>query len=173
MESAERLLRNLGFSTYEARAIVALARKHPANGEVGKLAGIPSSKVYSVLEGLKNGGFIVAESVGATIRYESVPIGEIAAKLRSAHDGAVETLEAEFSRIAPLSALELSWNVPDYTSVIDRMRRVLSEARSSAMLSIWPEEVAAIYSDIEAALARSIRVVVASFGPAEGLAPRR
>jgi sugar-specific transcriptional regulator TrmB len=42
----------LGPSPYESKAALALLKKHPANGyQVGKIAGIPISRVYDVLSG--------------------------------------------------------------------------------------------------------------------------
>jgi HTH-type transcriptional regulator, sugar sensing transcriptional regulator len=172
MDTAERLLRGLGFTGYEARIVIALTRRHPANGyEIGKLSGVPTSKVYAALEGLRNGGFIVADESRRPVRYDPIPISEIAARLRSAHDGAVESLEGELRRIAPLPEPELSWNIPDYGSVLERIRRLLREAKSRVMISLWPRELEALRPDIEGALARGIGVVVACFGKAEGLGP--
>jgi HTH-type transcriptional regulator, sugar sensing transcriptional regulator len=172
MDTAERLLRGLGFTGYEARIMIALTRRHPANGyEIGKLSGVPTSKVYAALDGLRSGGFIVADETRSPVRYDPVPIAEIASKLRSAHDGAVESLEGELRRIAPLPEPELSWNIPDYGSVLERIRRLMREAESRVMLSIWPRELEALRPEIELALGRGLRIVVACFGKAEGLGP--
>jgi Predicted transcriptional regulators len=172
MEGAERILRGLGFSSYEARALVALARKHPANGyEVGKLSGIPGSKVYGVLEGLRNSGFVIADESTKPLRYEPLPPGELASRLREAHEGAVGTLEEELGRIAPLPDLELSWNLPDYGSVVERMRRMIAGARRRLMASVWPGELEALRPELELAIERGVVAVVASFGPVVGLGP--
>jgi sugar-specific transcriptional regulator TrmB len=173
MDTAERLLRGLGFTSYESRIVIALTRRHPANGyEVGKLSGVPTSKVYAALEALRNGGFIVADETRSPVRYDPVPISEIASRLRSAHDGAVESLEGALRRIAPLPEPELSWNIPDYGSVLERIRRLLREAGSGAMLSLWPRELEALRPEIELALGRGLRIVVACFGRGRGMRRR-
>jgi HTH-type transcriptional regulator, sugar sensing transcriptional regulator len=55
-------LEKLGLSSYEAKALVALMQRHPANGyEVSKLAKIPPSKIYETLQRLKNKGVIITD----------------------------------------------------------------------------------------------------------------
>jgi sugar-specific transcriptional regulator TrmB len=93
MEDAERILRGLVFSVYEAKVLVALLRKHPANGyEISKLAAGPTSKVYSVLADLKNSGFVVAEETARSVRYEPIPLDELTGKIRSTYDKAIVSL---------------------------------------------------------------------------------
>ena len=53
-------LTHLGLSDYEARAYVALVKHNPATAyEVARASGIPTSKIYSVLDKLSD-KYIVA-----------------------------------------------------------------------------------------------------------------
>lgn len=172
MEGAQRLLRSLGFSTYEAKVLVALQRKHPANGyEISKLAAIPTSKVYSILADLKHGGFVATRELSGSTLYEPIPLDELTSKIRSTYDRAILALDSELRGVAPLPELELSWNLRDYDAVLGRLERLVREGRRRVMLSIWPEERLRLQLAMDDARARGLEVIVASFGPVEGCGP--
>jgi len=172
MDETRRILENLGFSSYQSKAFLALLRRHPMNGyELSKLSGIPTSKIYGVLAELKNGGFVVSDESSRPLRYDPIPLDDLSRKLRSAYDSAIGYLEEELRRVAPLPDLALSWNLADYGSVLGKISELLGRAEASAMLSVWPEELELLRADIEGARARGVKLVVGTFGKAEGLGP--
>lgn len=66
-------LEQIGLSSYEAKAYYALIRKSPANGyEISKIAKIPISKVYEILNRLKVKG-VILESIAESGMYYPIP----------------------------------------------------------------------------------------------------
>jgi len=141
MDSTLAKLERLGLSSYEAKAVLALLKKHPSNGyQVGKIAGIPISKVYDVLGRLKNKGVVTADESVAPAQYYPVPADALIARLKSSYDTAIHELENDLKLITPIPELDLSWNLMGYHAVIQKAASVLKSASKTAMLSAWQKE---------------------------------
>lgn len=66
-------LQRLGFSSYEAKAYLALVQKHPAHGyEISKISRVPTAKIYETLVRLKHKGAII-DSNTDPVKYYPVP----------------------------------------------------------------------------------------------------
>ncbi len=165
MDSTRAGLQKLGLSPYESKAVLALLKKHPANGyQVGKIAGIPISKVYDVLGRLKNKGVVTADESITPALYYPVPVDALIARLKSGYDATIRELENELRLIAPIPELDLSWNLMGYQAVIQRAAGVLKSASKTAMLSVWQKEYGKLRLEIRAAEKRGVRVVLSLFG---------
>ena len=69
-------LEDLGFSTYEARAYLALIKeKHATGYRISKTSGLPRSRVYEILERLTSKGY-AATLPAEPVEYAPVPIAE-------------------------------------------------------------------------------------------------
>lgn len=72
MESVVEKLQRVGLTEYEAKAYVALLNMHLSTAtQVSERAGVPRTKIYSVLEALKNKGWIHMYS-GVPLLFKAV-----------------------------------------------------------------------------------------------------
>jgi sugar-specific transcriptional regulator TrmB len=157
-------LRRLGFSTYEAKAYLALLQKSPAIGyEVSKAAHIPTAKVYEALTGLVRKGFALA-SASEPVRYVPVAPDAVTGRLRQEFDGRLEALDAMLRSVPPLPEVDIAWNLRDYPAVIQKIQEVADRAQRDLMVSLWPREAEAVREHLRAAEARGVRVIAAVFG---------
>lgn len=167
MDSTLARLEKLGLSSYESKAVLALLKKHPSNGyQVGKIAGIPISKVYDVLGKLKNKGVVTADESVTPAQYYPIPVDALIARLKSSYDAVVHELENDLKLITPVPELDLSWNLMGYHAVVQRAASVLKNASKTAMVSVWEKEFERLKPDIRAAEKRGVRVVLSLFGAA-------
>src|SRR5512136_630980 len=75
-------LRNIGLNQYEARAYHALtAFGSSTAGELSEVADLPRPRVYDVLRGLQDKGFVVLKP-GRPVKYASLPLIEALKTLR-------------------------------------------------------------------------------------------
>src|SRR5438132_9815441 len=87
-------LQQLGLSLYEARLYLGLLTRGPQNGnELSRTSGVPSSKVYAMLERLAGDGIVARAQRGNTIEYVCVPPHELLHKLRERYSKPLDYLE--------------------------------------------------------------------------------
>src|SRR5579883_1225055 len=87
-------LQELGLSLYEARLYLGLLTGGSQNGnELSRTSGVPSSKVYSMLERLAADGIVARAQRGNTVEYVCVPPQDLLHKLRERFTKPLEYLE--------------------------------------------------------------------------------
>jgi Predicted transcriptional regulators len=158
-------LEKLGLSSYEAKALVALMQKHPANGyEISKLAKIPPSKVYETLKRLKNKSLVITDEQVDPVQYYPIPHEKLVNMMRQDYVSTIEALEQELQQIEPLPNIDLSWNVMGYQAVIAKMLQVVANSSRVLMLSVWPQEFGVIREEVAKAEKRGVKVIAGIFG---------
>ncbi len=158
-------LEKLGLSSYEAKALIALFQKHPANGyEVSKLARIPPSKVYETLSRLKNKGLAIADGATDPVQYYPIPREKLVHLLRRDYVATIEALAEDLQQLQPIPRIDLSWNLAGYPAVISKIIAVIENATELVMLSLWPDEFAIAREAVVRAESRGVKVIAGIFG---------
>ncbi|MDP4144852.1 MAG: helix-turn-helix domain-containing protein [Bacillota bacterium] len=157
-------LTELGFSSYEAKAYFALLQKNPTIGyEVSKIAKIPTSKIYETLTNLKNKGAIISSS-SEPIYYSPVDPKILLEKIKYGLVTKIDDLENQLKLVQPIPNIDITWNLPGYQTVIEKIIDVIKNASKFLLLSIWPEEAAIIKDYIILAQNRGVKVIAGVFG---------
>jgi HTH-type transcriptional regulator, sugar sensing transcriptional regulator len=165
-------LEKLGLSSYEAKALLALMQKHPANGyEVSKLAKVPPSKIYETLKRLKNKGVIITDEQVDPVQYYPIPHEKLIHMLKQEYASTIEALEQELQEIQPLPNIDLSWNLFGCQAVVAKIIQVIEKSSEILMLSIWPQEFGMIRGAVKMAEQRGVKVIAAIFGETEFAGP--
>src|SRR5580765_6499796 len=87
-------LQELGLSLYETRLYLGLLTGGRQNGnELSRTSGVPSSKVYAMLERLAGEGIVARSRRGPTVEYVCVPPHDLLHKLRERYTKPLEYLE--------------------------------------------------------------------------------
>ena len=158
-------LEKLGLSSYEAKALLALMQKHPANGyEVSKLAKIPPAKVYETLKRLKNKGVIITDEQVEPVQYYPIPHEKLIHMLKQDYVSTIDALEQELHELQPLPDIDLSWNMEGYQTVITKIIQLIEKSSEVLMLSIWPAEFQWVRQAVVEAQKRGVKVIIATFG---------
>jgi DNA-binding MarR family transcriptional regulator len=158
MESIQQL-QQLGFSQYEAQAYVALLRENPLNGyELAKASGIPRPNIYAVLRKLEEMGAVLRLSTPEGARYSPVPAGELLAKLKRRYQRSIEAASAGLQQIASPPQVEPVLNFRGYAELIDQARALVDRTGRHLLLSLWPEEAAALAEPLEQASERGVQI---------------
>ncbi|KUO92349.1 MAG: helix-turn-helix domain-containing protein [Thermocladium sp.] len=89
-EELKRLARLIGYSSYQLKAYLTLVEKGPLTAkDIARLAGIPTSKVYSVLSSLARDGIIYSEQ-GRPLRFIAKPPREVFSTILEKLNGYIE-----------------------------------------------------------------------------------
>jgi len=161
-------LQELGLSLYEARLYLGLLTRGPQNGnELSRTSGVPSSKVYAMLERLAAAGIVAHTRRGNTVEYVSVPPQDVLHKLRERYTKPLDYLEATLPTIVSSDPEPDVLQVASRDAIIDHARVIVRNATSEIYLSIWGENLDLLRNDLAAADARGVRIFGMLYGKGE------
>lgn len=166
MQQIISLLQELGFSQYEAQAYFALLQQSNVTGyELAKQSGIPASKIYPTLNKLMDKDVVVVVNANPK-KYFPKPPDEVLARFRNDYLGTVDSLNDKLNKVYSEDALLTShiWNLTDYPEIIEKLKDLVGQARSTIYLSVWDEELDAISDTITAAAERGVDITTVHFG---------
>lgn len=160
-----KMLQNVGFTEYEAKAYIALLEKSPLSGYAVALnSGVPRSKVYEVLEGLLSRGEVLA-SHGNPVLYTPLPPKELIKLKRRRTEVNLETAEEalehyEFST----ESRDNIWNISGYEEILHKIREVILNAKHRILLEIWSEDAEDIKKELMEANKGGVEIFIVSYG---------
>lgn len=159
-------LQELGLSLYEARLYLGLLTGGPQNGnELSRTSGVPSSKVYAMLERLANDGIVARIRRGNNVEYVCVPPHELLHKLREKYTRPLEHLEVTLPTLGSPHPEPAVLQVEGLDAVVDHARAIVRGAEDELFVSIWEDDVEALRGDVEAAEERGVRIAGMLYGP--------
>lgn len=158
-------LHQLGFSVYEARLYLGLLTGGPQNGnELSRTSGVPSSKVYAMLERLAAEGLVARSQQKNTVEYVCVPPQDLLHKLRERYSQPLAYLEETLPTIGLLAPEPDILHVQGVEAIVDNARAIVRGTSREIFLSIWEEFI----DDLSAALAdadtRGVRIAGMIYG---------
>jgi sugar-specific transcriptional regulator TrmB len=161
-------LSELGLSNYEARAYVALIQKNPSTAyEIGKASGVPSSKIYEVLNRLREKGIllVVEDDEKGTRRYIPQNPEEYLNTFKSGIGRIVDSLKSDLALLNGKREVSYVWNILDHEHLADKARGMIAAADKVILLSLWKEEFALLENELRAAEQRGVKIAAVHFGP--------
>ncbi len=158
-ESVVDHLTELGFSGAEAAVYVALLAEPKATGyRIARLAGKPVPNTYKALDALHKKGAIIVDETGRGRTYTALPVGEFFEGMKHRLDTMRVHLEEELKGLA-MGAVEGGiYQLNTQDQVYGRAKTLLREARSVALVDIFPTPLEHLRADIEAAAKRGVHV---------------
>ena len=155
----------LGFSEYEAKIYLALLRESPATAyEAGRSSGVPTSKVYEVLNRLVEKGVLLVVDEGKTKKYVPIEPDEFLDEYKSRTDKVIGSLRLTLAGVKGARELSYVWNIREYGYLLDKARRMIDSASASILISAWKEEMLLLEDSIRDALERGVEVAIVHFG---------
>jgi sugar-specific transcriptional regulator TrmB len=158
-------LQELGLSLYEARLYLGLLTGGPQNGnELSRTSGVPSSKVYAMLERLAAEGVVASTRRGSTVEYVCVPPNDLLYKLRERYSKPLDYLEETLPTLGTSRPEPDILQVQGVEAIIDHARAIIRAAEQEIYLSIWEENVASLRADLDEADGRGVRIAGMLYG---------
>ena len=164
-ENMAQVLKDIGFTDYEAKAYLALLQESPLNGyTIAQRSGVPRSKIYEVLAGLVRNGDVLI-SCGEPVLYAPKPSADIIESRRAAFERHLKAAEqglAEFE--SKKTPTDLLWDIHGRDEIFYRLREVIGRAESKLLLQIFEEDTAELYDSLEKAAQRGVEIFVIAYG---------
>ena len=151
-ESIAAKLRELGFSSFAARALVSLLGHSPQSaGSICKATGLPDSKIYYALEELDRAKLVDSQR-GVPTLYRPVNLDQMVSNLIRAqdeeHQRRLRFVELFKKQAEPLvrarsepSEVELAYIVKGRRNIMERMLTAIEEARKELVVLIQSEQI--------------------------------
>ncbi len=158
-------LKQIGLSEYEAKAYTALLRDNPLTAyEIAKKSGIPSSKVYEVVQRLESKR--IAQSIHGERSKMYIPISpdEFIETFKRAMEDSLVEVKAELKGFKIKTDISYTWHIKDYEDLILKAKRMLVTCRGTVLLSLWPAELNALEKAISDAEIRGIKIALVHYG---------
>lgn len=159
-------MKSFGLSEYEVKAYLKLLEQYPANGYIlSKESGIPRSRIYEVLDSLKNKQMVFEQNDGKTILYYPLEPELFINRLKKGFDSKLSNIE-EYTKNLYLE--EKNDNklivIKGRESIIDFLNLLISDAKKRIALSIWEEEINDISEALKGAIKRGVVIKGIYFG---------
>jgi predicted transcriptional regulator len=167
-ESVIDHLSELGFSGAEAAVYVALLQEPKATGyRIARLAGKPVPNTYKALDALHKKGAIIVDESGRGRTYTALPVNEFFEGMKRRLDTMRGHLEEELKGLTAGAVEGGIYQLTTPDQVYGRARTLLREARSVALVDIFPEPLEHLRGDLEAAAKRGVNIWMMVYQPGE------
>ncbi|MFT3860924.1 TrmB family transcriptional regulator [Micropruina sp.] len=167
-ETEIQALRAIGLTEWESKAYLALLDEAPDTGYgIAKRSGVARGRVYEVLDSLVAKG-AARVSNGKPQKYApTTPEEFLKVHRRQTEDSlshADEVLRNFGSRDESGSVI---WDLQGRGDILNRAQDVINRASKRLLCEIWEAEADRLYSDLERAAARGVKVIVVAYGSVE------
>lgn len=159
------VVKNLGFTEYEAKAYLALLSESPLTGyAVAKNSGVPRSKIYEVLEGLTARGDALV-SPGEPPLYKALPAQALIASRKAKAEENFLVAEKSLERFENTAAdRENIWNITGYDAILKKVNECIASAEKRILIEIWHEDFPLIEDTLKEAASRGVNISIISYG---------
>lgn len=166
IESLISNLSKLGFTNFESRAYLSLLTIGKSTGyELSKASGIPSSKIYGVLQHLVSKKLVdVLDS--HPVRYFSRPPEEWIEEYAKAISDSFSFLKKNLNKIYLSGRQEevIAKNLIGRKDIMRKAREFITNTKQSLYLALWNEECRPIHTTVKKAHARGVEIFIVAYG---------
>jgi sugar-specific transcriptional regulator TrmB len=162
------LFARLGVSDYEGRVYAALLAASPATAyEAAKEAGVPTSKVYEVLERLEARGMVRGLDEGGKKRYLPQPADDFVEGTRRRLGDTLDALKADLARLGGARDQSYVWSLSDTAALVEKACRMVETAVEAVLVSAWNPEALILVPFLARARTRGVKTALVHFGPGD------
>lgn len=157
----------LGVSKREARVYLSLLRHEGVSGyQLSKNVGIPSSKIYTILNQLVEHGLAVTTE-SQPIKYFPCPPDELLGNLKKDITSAFDSLAMGLKSIQGSSNPNeaLVWNITSLQDVIKKSKDIIAASKKNIFMASWAKEVKRLKPALNQAADRGVELRIVAYGP--------
>ena len=156
-------MKDLGFTTSDARAYVALLKTHPATGyELAALSGVPRSAIYNVLRQLETRGLVNAIQ-GKPAKYVPLSPDRLFELLSNRFSKSLELFKESVALLGNRSTQSTTWTFHGYSTMHERAQSIISNAKKCVYASLWKREADLLARPLAQAAQAGVDVVLFSW----------
>ncbi len=160
-----KILQDLNFTEYEAKAYLALLEKSPLSGYAVSLnSGVPRSKIYEVLGNMINRGDIIV-SQESTPLYVPVSPNELISQRKQKAAQIFDTAQKALEQYTISSQnRESIWNISGHEAIFNRIKEGIKGAKNRILIEIWKQDAEEFRDVLQEAAQKGIKILIVSYG---------
>lgn len=160
-----KILQELNFTEYEAKAYLALLEKSPLSGYAVSLhSGVPRSKIYEVLGGMASRGDVLISQEDTPLYVPLPPNDLIAQRKRNAEQIFAVAQEALEQYTLSSQNRENIWNIAGQEAIESRVKAGIAAAKLRVLLEIWREDAEAFRDVLQQAALQGVEILIVAYG---------
>lgn len=159
-------MKKLGLTEYEVKAYLKLLENYPVNGyTLSKNSGIPRSRIYEVLESLRNKQLVFEQIEGETSLYHPLEPSLLINKMKNNFHSILNNVEQHIEKIFSKEANDNKLiSIKGRDNIIEFLNLLILDAKKRIAVSIWEEEIKDISKSLEEAINRGVALKGIYFG---------
>lgn len=158
----------LGLTEYEAKAYLTLLKESPLSAyETAKRAGLPSSKIYEVLERLAQRGVVMQLDEGDKNSYIPKPHEQFLSGREAGFSRVLAALRQELAALGSEGEYSYLWRIRERSELLARALSALSASRREVLLSGFGEELGQLAEKLSQLDRAGVRLASVYFGEPE------
>lgn len=163
-------LKQLGFNEYEARVYVEMLHQiAPLTAyEIGKLSGVPRSKVYEVVDNLRRKQFVVQIEDNPK-KYLPVDPEEVFSSIEKSFRTSVNFVKEELNHLERGETIDYIFNIFGKETIIERSKQMIRSASSSILIAVDRLMLDVLYKELESAERSGIELSIVLYGMRENI----
>ena len=163
-------LKQLGFNEYEARVYVEMLHQiDPLTAyEIGKLSGVPRSKVYEVVDNLRRKQFVVQIEDNPK-KYLPVDPEEVFSSIEKSFRTSVNFVKEELNHLERGETIDYIFNIFGKETIIERSKQMIRSASSSILIAVDRLMLDVLYKELESAERSGIELSIVLYGKTENI----
>ena len=163
-------LKQLGFNEYEARVYVEMLHQiAPLTAyEIGKLSGVPRSKVYEVVDNLRRKQFVVQIEDNPK-KYLPVDPEEVFSSIEKSFRTSVNFVKEELNHLERGETIDYIFNIFGKETIIERSKQMIRSASSSILIAVDRLMLDVLYKELESAERSGIELSIVLYGKREDI----
>lgn len=155
----------LGFNVYEAKVYIEMLKQdHPLTAyEIGKLSGVPRSKVYEVVDRLFKKDILV-QTDNSPKKYLAVSPDEVFSKIESVFNASLEFVKDELNNLNAGETVDYILHLIGKESIIKKSREMIDNAAESILIALCPNMLKELEEELRGAEKRNIDINIVYYG---------
>lgn len=166
MEKIIQGMKQLGFTEYEVKAYLSLINQFPQNGySLSKSSGIPRSRIYEVLDGLKKKQVVFEGKVEKGAIYTPLEPEFLLEKIKQEFKQVMKEVESYTFDVYKDEAKDLEPRIlRGRKEILEMVKVLINQAQKRIAFSIWHDELVELKEEIDEAIDRGVIVKGMYFG---------
>lgn len=150
MEKEILLLNKIGLSDAESKVYLTLLQRGNLTGyEASKLAGIPRSKVYNILENLTKKGFVLFAETENSNKYSAIPIKQVVNKVQYETENVLSELDTRLGAFPLTTNMDEIWHIKNKSNILTKCMEMIMQSKKELLLQIWEEDIHTILDTLQ------------------------
>jgi|GEM_PF-766081 len=161
-------LKQLGFNEYEARVYIEMLHQtDPLTAyEIGKLSGVPRSKVYEVVDNLRKKQFVV-QMEDTPKKYLPVDPEEVFSSIEKSFKTSVNFVKEELNHLERGETIDYIFNIFGKETIIERSKQMIRSASSTILIAVDRLMLDVLQKELENIEQSGIELNIVLYGESE------